>query len=111
MPDSPPSDSTPTNPPTNPDAADPNAEQFWRLADSFINLANELYKEQTDGKVGYAMLYAAARFNAFVVATTAGDKNTLSEEKQPAMEYFSEQYRKMIAENLEDYEKNFDKYI
>lgn len=90
---------------------DPNAEQFWKLADSFINLANELYEKESDGKVGYAMLYAAARFNAFIVASTAGDKKDLGEEKEQATEYFTEQYRKMFSENLEDYEQNFEHYL
>ncbi len=111
MPDSTSSDPMPSNPEADNPAADPNAEQFWRLADSFINLANELYQEQSDGKVGYAMLYATARFNAFIVATSAGDKKSLGEEKQPATDYFSEQYRKMFIENLDDYEQNFEKYI
>jgi len=91
--------------------SDPNAEQFWKLADSFINLANEHYEKESDGKVGYAMLYAAARFNAFIVASTAGHKQDLGEEKQQATEYFTEQYRKMFSENLEDYEKNFEQYL
>ena len=91
--------------------SDPNAEQFWKLADSFINLANEHYEKESDGKVGYAMLYAAARFNAFIVASTAGHKQDLGEEKQQATEYFTEQYRKMFSENLEDYENNFEQYL
>ena len=91
--------------------SDPNAEQFWKLADSFITLANDLYEKESDGKVGYAMLYAAARFNAFIVATTAGTKQDLADEKEQATKYFSEQYQKMFAENLDDYEQNFDQYL
>ncbi len=104
-----PKNSDPSETDTN--ESDPNAEQFWKLADSFINLANQQYQEESDGKVGYAMLYAAARFNAFIVASTAGDKGALAEEKQPATEYFTEQYRKMFAENIDDYEANFENYI
>lgn len=91
--------------------SDPAAEEFWKLADSFIKLANEHYEKNGDGKVGYAMLYAAARFNAFIVATTAGDKTELATEKDPAADYFTEQYRKMFVENLEDYHSNFDQYL
>ena len=90
---------------------DKNAEKFWQLADSFINLANEHYQKDGDGKIGYAMLYAAARFNAFIVATTAGDKKDLADEKEQATEFFVEQYRKMFSENIDDYHENFDKYI
>ncbi|MGI9318536.1 MAG: DUF3144 domain-containing protein [bacterium] len=90
---------------------DPAAEEFWKLADSFINLANEHYEKDGDGKVGYALLYAAARFNAFIVASTAGDQAELAAEKDPATDYFTEQYRKMFSENLEDYQSNFDQYL
>lgn len=88
-----------------------NAKKFRALADSFINLANEHYQQDGDGKIGYAMLYAAARFNAFIVATTAGDVKDLTNEKDQATDFFSEQYRKMFKENIEDYLENFDTYI
>jgi len=91
--------------------SDPAAEEFWRLADSFINLANDHYQKDGDGRVGYAMLYAAARFNAFIVATTAGDKAELATEKDPATDYFTDQYRKMFSENLEDYHSNYEQYL
>ena len=91
--------------------SDPAAEDFWRLADSFINLANDHYQKDGDGRVGYAMLYAAARFNAFIVATTAGDKTELAAEKDPATDYFTDQYRKMFSENLEDYHSNYERYL
>jgi len=91
--------------------AEDNEREFWKLADSFINLANDLYASEGDGKVGYALLYAAARFNAFIVASTAGDKQELSDEMAPATAYFSDQYRKMFTENLEDYQANFDNYL
>ena len=92
-------------------SADANEREFWKLADSFINLANDHYAQEGDGKVGYALLYAAARFNAFIVASTAGDKQELTEEMEPAAKYFTDQYRKMFVENLDDYQANFDQYL
>ena len=90
---------------------DAEAEKFWKLADSFIHLANEHYEQDGDGKVGYAMLYAAARFNAFIVSATAGQKQDIIDEKQQAVDYFTEQYRKMFSENIDDYAENFDRYM
>ncbi|MDE0282872.1 MAG: DUF3144 domain-containing protein [Gammaproteobacteria bacterium] len=87
------------------------SEEFWKLSDQFINLANDLYEKTGDGRVGYALMYAAARFNAFIVASTAGDRGALADEKEEATEYFSGQYRKMFGENLTDYEENFDRYL
>lgn len=91
--------------------AAPESAQFRKMADSFISLANQHYTTNRDGKIGYAMLYAAARFNAFIVATTAGDKKELADELQPATDFFTAQYRKMFSENIDDYLQNFDKYI
>ncbi len=90
---------------------DQDSDQFWKLADQFINLANDLYQQEQDGRVGYALMYAAARFNAFIVATSAGHRNALGDEKADATTYFTEQYRKMFSENIDDYEENFDHYL
>ena len=87
------------------------SEEFRKLADQFINLANDLYEKPGNGRVGYALMYAAARFNAFIVASTAGHRGALADEKEAATEYFSGQYRKMLGENLADYEANYDRYL
>ncbi len=78
--------------------------EFWNIADSFIHLANEHMDKHPEGKVSSAMLYAAARFNAFIVASAADAD--LKEEKDAAIEYFSGQYKNMFKENIEDYESN-----
>jgi hypothetical protein len=88
-----------------------NNENFWKITDQFIRLANDLYQQEQDGRVGYALMYAAARFNAFIVATSAGHRKALADEKKEATEYFSEQYRKMFDENIDDYEENYDRYL
>ncbi len=79
-------------------------QEFWDLADSFIKLANNHLDEADPDKVSSALLYAAARFNAFIVASA--EDVVISEEKDAAVNYFSGQYRKMLAENLDDYEEN-----
>ncbi len=86
-------------------------DEFRKLADQFIHLANEQYQQSRDGRVGYALMYAAARFNAFIVAVTAGHQSELAEEKEAATAYFADQYRQMFAENIEDYAKNFNQYL
>ncbi len=47
---------------------DESSEAFWEIIDSFIDLANEHVKAGKGDSVSAAMSYAAARFNAFVVA-------------------------------------------
>lgn len=83
-------------------------EKFWEIADSFVNLANQHLDHTGQGKVSAAMLYAAARFNSFVVASAAGSIEELKRDQEEALEYFTEQYRKMLRENLADHIEHFE---
>jgi len=78
-------------------------EKVWQVVESFINLANEHAAELSPGNVSSALLYAASRFNAFIVASNADD---LAEEKEASIQYFLGQYEKMLRDNMDDYEKN-----
>lgn len=78
-------------------------EEFWEMADNFIHLANKYMDKNAAGTISSAMLYATARFNAFIVASTKDAD--LSKEKEEAIEYFTGQYKKMFTENIEDYEQ------
>ena len=57
------------------------------------------------------MLYAAARFNAFIVASSAVDKAEADRNKVEAIEYFTNQYRSMLMANMEDYIEKYDDYL
>ncbi len=77
---------------------------IFELADQFIALANQLSQQEEDvGKVGTALRFAAARFNAFEAAVKSAD---LAAEKQEALNWFSAEYREMLEENLEDHIAN-----
>ncbi|MDB2387115.1 DUF3144 domain-containing protein [Shewanella sp.] len=77
---------------------------IFEIADQFIALANELTaKEQDVGKVGTALRFAAARFNAFEASLKSAD---LSAEKDNALEWFGNEYKAMLKDNLEDHIKN-----
>jgi class 3 adenylate cyclase len=56
-------------------------------------------------------MYAAARFNAFIVAQSTGSAEKMRGEKAQALEYFVNQFRMMMENNLDDFAANFDKYI
>ncbi len=84
---------------------------FWDRADSFIDLANSYCEKGEMGKVSASLLYAAARFNASVVACCAKSVDELKGDKKEAIKYFSGQYKKMLEENLEDYIANYEKYM
>ncbi len=87
-------------------------EKFYDRADAHIHLSNDqIDGEITRGKVSASMMYATARFNAWVSAagwTSAAELETAQEE---TIEYFASEFRKMLKENLDDYIENFDAYM
>jgi hypothetical protein len=90
--------------------AKPENELFWKTADSFIAHANG-QSEIDRGVVSAAFSYSSARFNAFVIASQCGTKEAFEAEKASAIDYFVEQYKLALTENVADYSANFDKYI
>jgi hypothetical protein len=89
-------------------------KEFRRMADSFIDLANEHVNADDREIVSMALLYAAARFNAFVVASHAPDLSKYDADRDQAFEFFLGKYKEMLNENLDDYRKIYDesmKYV
>lgn len=84
--------------------------EFWERADEVIAVANEQVKDSTVGEVSSSLLYAAARFNAFNVASSADDVDEMIKDKDEAIRYFTEQYRKMLIENLDEYIESYKEY-
>lgn len=74
---------------------------IYDLADQFIGLANELANKENDvGKIGTALRFAAARYNAFEASIKSAD---LASEKDSAMEWFTNEYKTMLDDNIEDH--------
>lgn len=88
-----------------------NDQEFWDLAEQFIEQANNGLENSEPGKIGAAMLYAAARFNAFVVASSSVDRKEYIADMDEAMEYLSKQFRHMLGDNLRDFKENYKHYI
>lgn len=84
--------------------------EFWERADEVIAVANKQAADADIGKVSSSTLYAAARFNAFNVASSADDVEEMKKDKDEAIRYFTEQYRKMLTENLDEYIENYEEY-
>jgi hypothetical protein len=84
---------------------------FWSRADAHITLSNEQCARAAVGEVRASMLYATSRFNAFVVASQAPSAEALEAGKAHAIDYFTEEFRKMLEDNFEDNIKNFDAYF
>ena len=75
-------------------------EQFFALADNFINLANELAKTAGTSDTGAALRYAAARYNTFEASLST---NNLAEEQQKMVDMLCDDFRKMLDINMQDY--------
>ncbi len=86
-------------------------KEFWDRADEIIDLANRQCESASNGKVSTSLLYAAARFNAFIVASSAKDPEELKNDKERAVKYFAEQYKKMLVENIDEHIKNYETNI
>ena len=70
------------------------------MADKFIKLANDLNEDESTERVGAALMFAAARFNAFEAASKS---ENLSYNKLDALEWFSKEYQRMLDANLDEY--------
>lgn len=86
-------------------------DEFWQITDDFIKLANDKCDTHKNGKVSTSILFSAARFNSFMYASTAKNLEDFQKDKALAIDYLTEQYKKVLTENLNDYEKNYSEYL
>lgn len=87
-------------------------DEFYKRADAHIHLSNsQISEEITRGRVSASMMYATARFNAWVSACGWQNSQEMAEAKDHVIEYFISEYRKMLEENLDDYIENYEKYM
>lgn len=84
---------------------------FQQRADEFIAVANQQVAESSVDDVNTSILYSAARFNAFSVARSVESADKLQAEKQEAVNYFTERYRDMLEQNIDEYIARFESYM
>jgi hypothetical protein len=84
---------------------------FWELVEKFIERANDACEDADPGIVSAALMNAAARFNAFVVAQSSLDKNEFAEDVEGTTNYLSGRYRDFLKEHMEDYRENYTTLI
>ena len=83
--------------------------EFRKMADSFIDVANKHCDEIDNTKVASAQLFATARFSAFVVASRSKDLQDYDAQIAGAVDFFSNEFKRMLTENLEEYKAVFAK--
>ena len=86
-------------------------DEFWEITDKFIELANEQCDKHKNGKVSSSILFSAARFNSFMYSSTAKSLDDFIKDKELAIDFLTSEYRKVLIENLSDYEKNYKDYL
>lgn len=69
------------------------------MADKFIELANEFTKTEPKERISAAMMFAAARYNAFEAFSKSTD---LARDKQDAINWYTREYKRMLEANIDD---------
>lgn len=86
-------------------------DKFFDRADAHIHLSNDQISEIGAGKVSASMMYATARFNAWLSACGFNSSEEMESAKNETINYYSDQFIKMLEDNLNDYIENFDNYM
>ena len=81
----------------------PRDKEFYELTDAHIALANTRMGKVKPAKVSATLLFAAARFNAFVFSVSAENKAQMLLEKESAIAYFMQEYEKNLRENIDEH--------
>lgn len=89
--------------------ADANA--FFERADAVITLANsQLSPKSHAGQVAASLTYAAARFAVSAASIGFVKGSDFAKEKDDIIAFYTKQYQQMLADNIDDYANNFEKY-
>ncbi|SEG26651.1 MULTISPECIES: DUF3144 domain-containing protein [Marinobacterium] len=86
-------------------------DEFVETTNKLIEIANEMAAKQGEHKMGVAFIYAAARYNAYIAASSVTNADELAGKRDKAVEYFSDRFRKLYDGNLMDYIANFEEYM
>lgn len=85
--------------------------KFFDRADEHIRLSNSHLTDINPGKASASMMYATARFNAYVSWIGFSKAGEMADARDETIRFFVEQYQAMLEENLDDYINNFDTYL
>ncbi len=78
-----------------------------KLADSFINIANEHAETQDKNITNTAFMYAASRFCAYVAASSARNLEDFQNKQKQGIEFFTGEFQRMLESNMKNYETVF----
>ena len=85
-------------------------EQFFERADAQLRVASGHLADASPSRVSASLMYACARFNAWVSANHRETPAELRLAYGETIEYFVAEYRKMLVQSLDDYLADFERY-
>lgn len=86
-------------------------DNFYKRADAHIHLANEDTEASSHEAVNASLLFAAARFCAFLSARGFESGQAMEARRDETVDYFVAGFRQMLEGNLDAYIRNFDAYM
>lgn len=89
-------------------SAIPRDREFYDLADAHIQVANTHMERVKPSKASAAALFAAARFNAFVIQAASANKGEMLAQKEAAVAYFLHEYETYLRENIDEHLKRYE---
>jgi len=95
---------TMTNPDNHPESE--SNRKFRKMADRFIDTANRQINDTEPSMVNSAFLYGASRFSAFVTVQKTGSLERFDEMHDEAVNYYTEEDKKMLLQNLAHYRES-----
>lgn len=81
--------------------------EFYQRAQEHLRIAKDQLAGVPHGQVSASMMYACARFNAWLSASRRESASELKSAYGETIEYFVAQYRRMLVQNLDDFVANF----
>ncbi len=86
-------------------------DAFYQRADAHIALANEETEAASHEAVNASMMFASARFCAFLSARGFASGEAMGAKRDETIEYFVAGFRQMLEGNLDAYIRNFEAYM
>ena len=86
-------------------------DKFYARADAHIHLANDQAEDASHEVVNASLMFASARFSAFVSARGFESGASMAAKRAETIDYFMAGFRQMFEANLDAYIKNFDAYM
>jgi hypothetical protein len=86
-------------------------DKFYDRADEVIHIANGQAEDARHELVNASLMFASARFCAFVSARGFGSGAAMQAKRAETIEYFVGGFRQMLEGNLDAYIRNFEQYV